>query len=121
MKEVIRNLVENAVKFNTKPDRHVRLGARVETGLVQIRVSDNGPGIPPEEFEKIFNKFYQIEGSFTGQVQGMGLGLALVKRGSWMLTAGRASWSPTWGRDPHLPCRCLWRSGWTEGSGQSPL
>ena len=43
-------------------------------------ISDNGPGIPSEERIKIFNKFYQIEGSFTGQVQGMGLGLALVKR-----------------------------------------
>jgi signal transduction histidine kinase len=40
----------------------------------------NGRGIPAEEFEKIFQKFYQIEESFTGQVEGAGLGLALVKR-----------------------------------------
>ena len=50
-------------------------------GFVNIRIGDNGPGIPSEERAKIFNKFYQIEGSFTGQVEGMGLGLALVKRG----------------------------------------
>jgi signal transduction histidine kinase len=48
--------------------------------MLEILFTDNGPGIPPEERAKIFNKFYQIEGSFTGQVQGMGLGLALVKR-----------------------------------------
>jgi signal transduction histidine kinase len=52
----------------------------VNAGRVDIFVSDDGIGIPPEEKAKIFQKFYQIEASFTGQVQGMGLGLALVKR-----------------------------------------
>ena len=80
MKEVFRNLIENAVKFNTRIPRKVKLSGQVKDSMVEISVSDNGPGIPPEERAKIFNKFYQIEGSFTGQVQGMGLGLALVKR-----------------------------------------
>jgi len=80
MKEAIRNVIENAVKFNTRPPRLVRLSGRVTEATVEIVVTDNGPGIPSEERVKIFNKFYQIEGSFTGQVQGMGLGLALVKR-----------------------------------------
>jgi two-component system, NtrC family, sensor histidine kinase KinB len=80
MKEVFRNLVENAVKFNARTPRHVRLSGRAKDHSVEFLVEDNGPGIPPEERQKIFNKFYQIEGSFTGQVQGMGLGLALVKR-----------------------------------------
>lgn len=80
MKEVFRNLIENAVKFNTHTPREVRISGKKIDHLVEISVSDNGPGIPPEERAKIFNKFYQIEGSFTGQVQGMGLGLALVKR-----------------------------------------
>src|ERR1035437_2567139 len=80
MKEVFRNLIENAVKFNSHPPPKVTLSGRVKDGRVEILVADNGPGIPSEERDKIFNKFYQIEGSFTGQVQGMGLGLALVKR-----------------------------------------
>jgi len=80
MKEVFRNLIENAIKFNTKPDRAVTLQGTSDGQSVKITVSDNGPGMAPEEHAKIFNKFYQIEGSFTGQVQGMGLGLALVKR-----------------------------------------
>jgi len=42
-------------------------------------VSDNGPGIPPEKLQHIFERFYQIENDFTGQVQGIGLGLALAK------------------------------------------
>jgi signal transduction histidine kinase len=80
MKEVFRNLIENAVKFNSRPPASVMLRGRVKDGTVEIDFGDNGPGIPSEEQTKIFNKFYQIEGSFTGQVQGMGLGLALVKR-----------------------------------------
>ncbi len=80
MKEVFRNLIENAVKFNPRTPRQLALSARVKERTLEILFKDNGPGIPHEEWEKIFNKFYQIEGSFTGQVQGMGLGLALVKR-----------------------------------------
>ncbi len=80
MKEVFRNVLENAVKFNTRTPRKVSISARVKDKSLDIAFADNGPGIPSEERAKIFNKFYQIEGSFTGQVQGMGLGLALVKR-----------------------------------------
>jgi signal transduction histidine kinase/putative methionine-R-sulfoxide reductase with GAF domain len=80
MKEVFRNLIENAVKFNSRAPRQVKIIGKPMDGKVEISFADNGPGIPSEERGKIFNKFYQIEGSFTGQVQGMGLGLALVKR-----------------------------------------
>lgn len=80
MKEVFRNLIENGVKFNSHTPRNIVLSAKKKDKSVEIYVTDNGPGIPSEELDKIFHKFYQIEGSFTGQVQGMGLGLALVKR-----------------------------------------
>jgi signal transduction histidine kinase len=80
MKEAVRNLVENAVKFNKQTPKRIAVSAREASGSLELLFTDNGPGIPPEERTKIFQKFYQIEGSFTGQVQGMGLGLALVKR-----------------------------------------
>jgi len=80
MKEVFRNLVENAIKFNPNAPRRLRISGKHQDGRVEIAFADNGPGIPSEERGKIFQKFYQIEGHFTGQVQGMGLGLALVKR-----------------------------------------
>jgi PAS domain S-box-containing protein len=80
VREVIRNVIENAVKFNTNADKTVRIACAEQNDFVYISFEDNGPGIPPEEHPKIFQKFYQIEDSFTGQVEGAGLGLALVKR-----------------------------------------
>ncbi len=80
VREVVRNLVENAVKFNKGASKTVRINGAAEGDWVRLRVEDNGPGIPPEELPKIFQKFYQIEDSFTGQVEGAGLGLALAKR-----------------------------------------
>ena len=80
MQQAIRNVIENAVKFNTKPQRHVRIAGRIVGEKAELSITDDGIGIPHEEHAKIFQKFYQIESSFTGQVQGMGLGLALTKR-----------------------------------------
>ena len=73
---VIEELVDNAFKFFS--GSKLQLYLVVNAGLIEL--SDNGPGIPPEEKEKVVEAFYQIEKYFTGQVPGMGLGLALVKR-----------------------------------------
>lgn len=77
---IISDLVENAIKFNDKEAVKVSISARKHGKDVTIMISDNGPGIPPEEQERIFSKFYQIEKNFTGNVEGIGLGLGLVKR-----------------------------------------
>jgi PAS domain S-box-containing protein len=80
IQEVIENLVENAIKFNNKHEKIIRIFAAAEDKkFVKVGVTDNGPGIPSEEQDKIFQKFYQIEEYFTGQIAGFGLGLALVK------------------------------------------
>lgn len=79
VEEALRNLVENAIKFNPKPDKQVELRAEAHNGMVRLSVKDNGPGIPEEEHPRLFRKFYQIEEAFTGQIDGMGLGLAFVK------------------------------------------
>ncbi|MCB4757397.1 MAG: GAF domain-containing protein [Elusimicrobia bacterium] len=78
--EVFKNLIENAVKFNDKEEKSVTLCSSREDSAVTVQVRDNGIGIPSEEQEKIFQKFYQIENSFTGQVPGAGLGLSLCKK-----------------------------------------
>jgi two-component system sensor histidine kinase VicK len=76
----LRGLIDNAVKFNPAPEKLVILSALSKDGHAFLSVGDNGPGIPGEEMENIFHKFYQVEAAFTGQVEGWGLGLALVKK-----------------------------------------
>lgn len=77
---VVGNLIENAIKFNDKDVVKVDIKVVTHEGRVAVTIIDNGCGIPPEDREKIFDKFYQIEKLFTGNVEGNGLGLALVKR-----------------------------------------
>jgi len=78
--EAVKNLLENAIKFNPKPAPVVGMRAVAEGNWTAFSVSDLGPGIPPEAQERIFSGFHQVERDFTGQVDGMGLGLPFVKR-----------------------------------------
>ncbi|KAF0134464.1 MAG: Sensor protein [Candidatus Saganbacteria bacterium] len=77
---IFYNLVDNAVKFNDKAAIEITAAVSQEAGFLKVRFSDNGVGIPSEDFEKVFGKFYQVEKFFTGQVEGVGLGLALIKK-----------------------------------------
>ena len=79
IKEALKNLIENAVKFNTHENKKVVLKVKLEGSRVRVEGSDNGPGILPEEQPNLFQKFRQIEESYTGQIEGLGLGLAFVK------------------------------------------
>ena len=75
---VLRNLVENAVKHHDRPIGRVEISA-VDNGMsVMLAVADDGPGIPPEWHEAIFQPFRRI-GS-DDAVEGSGIGLALVKK-----------------------------------------
>ncbi len=74
---VFVNLIDNAVKFAPQGGRVV-LRLTAEQGSACFTVEDNGPGVPDEEKERIFRKFYQTDGSHAKA--GNGLGLALVKQ-----------------------------------------
>jgi signal transduction histidine kinase len=74
------NLIGNAMKF-TPPQGTVMVSAAIEgTEWVQVLVHDTGPGIPTDEMEKIFDKFYQITDEGGQKPKGTGLGLAISKR-----------------------------------------
>jgi signal transduction histidine kinase len=78
VKQVLLNLVGNAVKFTPEGGRvWVRAGAK--DGIARVEVGDTGPGIAAEDQEKIFLEFQQV-GSDAGKPQGTGLGLALAKK-----------------------------------------
>jgi GAF domain-containing protein len=78
IKQVLLNLVGNAVKFTPEGGR-VWVRADSEDGAVRVEVGDTGPGIAPEDHERIFLEFQQA-GSDAGKPQGTGLGLALARK-----------------------------------------
>ncbi|MBE3098574.1 MAG: response regulator [Planctomycetes bacterium] len=78
---VVDNLLDNAVKFARHKDVRVDVSAReVDDRYLEVRVRDDGPGIRPEDRDKVFQDFTQLEESFTGNITGIGLGLATAKR-----------------------------------------
>jgi len=75
--DVVRNLVENAVNYS--PDAaEIQLSARRQDAMVTIEVADSGPGIPPEDITRVFERFYRVDKS-RSRPGGTGLGLAIVK------------------------------------------
>jgi signal transduction histidine kinase/CheY-like chemotaxis protein len=79
LSQILRNLISNALKFTRRG--HVRLSAHLETDeVIVFRVSDTGIGIAPEDQERIFEEFVQIEGELQAKVKGTGLGLPLSRR-----------------------------------------
>lgn len=78
IKQVVFNLVSNAVKF-TPSGGHVRVTARALDSEVEVAVQDDGPGIPPDEQAMIFEPFYQATGGLAIAPEGTGLGLALAR------------------------------------------
>jgi PAS domain S-box-containing protein len=78
LETILRNLIENAVKY-AGPEATVRVEVLQQQGEFVFRVSDDGPGIPPEESERIFESFYRVDNSLTRIASGAGLGLAICQ------------------------------------------
>lgn len=77
--QVFTNLIDNALKHTPKGGR-VRLKGETGSGWVSVHVDDTGPGIPPEELSRIFERFYQIDKARSGSgPRGAGLGLAISR------------------------------------------
>ena len=76
--QVLSNLLDNAIDFSP-PGATVRLGVSAQGGKVRFAVSDDGPGIPPEQLEAVFQRFRQLEPSSTRKKQGLGLGLPISR------------------------------------------
>ena len=79
VKQILINLVSNAVKFTPVGGRIDVVGGKSANGEFQIMVRDNGPGIPPDKVEMIFSPFNQVDNRFDRQAGGTGLGLALSR------------------------------------------
>ena len=77
--QVLMNLIGNALKFAPTRGKVTIAVARNSAAWMQISVTDTGPGIPAEEVNKVFGRFYQIGQAGTQKTQGTGLGLAISK------------------------------------------
>lgn len=75
---IVHNLCENAIKYN-RPGGFVHVNVRHEGAKALLTVEDNGIGIPLEQQERIFERFYRVDKSHSREVGGTGLGLSIVK------------------------------------------
>ena len=80
VKQIIVNLLSNAIKFTHQGGIDVAVGSRSDERVAFIEVSDTGIGIAPENHEKIFEDFRQVDDSPSRQYGGTGLGLAICRR-----------------------------------------
>ena len=78
MVELIDNLVQNAIRYNI-PDGSVAVAVRPKGNQVELKVVDTGIGIPGEDRERVFERFYRVDKSRSRETGGTGLGLAIVK------------------------------------------
>src|SRR5882757_841515 len=79
LEQVLANLVDNAIKYG-REQGSVRVGGRkLEDGKLEIFVQDDGPGIPSESLDRVFERFYRVDKARSRDQGGTGLGLSIVK------------------------------------------
>ncbi len=78
LEQVLVNLIQNAIKYG-RQGGHVRLSGRELAGAIELCVVDDGPGIPAESRDRVFERFYRVDRARSRDTGGTGLGLAIVK------------------------------------------
>jgi signal transduction histidine kinase len=76
----LRNLIDNALRYNPPGIKPVVVSAKSDDGQLLIRVQDNGAGIPPEHINRVTEPFYRADPARSRATGGVGLGLYLCKR-----------------------------------------
>ena len=78
LKSILYHLLDNATKY--APEGELNLSAAAENGKIRVSLSDAGPGVPPEERERIFEMFHRLDSRDEREVYGHGLGLPMVRK-----------------------------------------
>lgn len=81
VEEIIHNLVKNAIKYN-KPGGKIDVSIKQCADGIELSVADTGIGIPEEDIDHIFERFYRVDKSHSKDIGGTGLGLSIVKHGA---------------------------------------
>lgn len=76
--QMVVNLLDNAVKFSP-PGSAIDVKARMTDGQLLLKVRDRGPGISPEHWDRVFERFYKVDPARSREMPGSGLGLAITK------------------------------------------
>jgi two-component system phosphate regulon sensor histidine kinase PhoR len=79
LEQVLRNLMENAIKYSPARSHVLVIGEHTPSGRVRIEVQDDGLGIQPQHRERIFERFYRVDPGRSRDMGGTGLGLSIVK------------------------------------------
>jgi signal transduction histidine kinase len=87
IQQVVMNLLDNAVRFSPRPGVVVLRGSR-DGDAVRLEVDDDGPGIPLDQLERVFERFARIDGASAGNGGGAGLGLAIAR---WIVELHRGT------------------------------
>ncbi len=77
--QAFTNLIENAIKYNDKENGYVHVSLNADHQYFYVKVEDNGMGIPEESLDHIYERFYRVDKSHSGEIGGTGLGLAIAK------------------------------------------
>jgi signal transduction histidine kinase len=87
LRQLLLNLTDNAVKYN-KPGGNVSISVIRAGEQAEIRITNTGPGIPPDKLSRVFDRFFRVDESHNSAVDGCGLGLSIVK---WIATAHKGT------------------------------
>ena len=79
MRQVLSNLIDNAIKYGRAAGHVTVSGRALEGGIVELSIRDDGPGIPADATVRIFERFYRVDKARSREQGGTGLGLAIVK------------------------------------------
>ena len=79
LEQVFANLVDNAIKYGRAEGTVTVSGRKTEDGKIELFVQDDGPGIPPESLDRVFERFYRVDKARSREQGGTGLGLSIVK------------------------------------------
>jgi signal transduction histidine kinase/CheY-like chemotaxis protein len=78
LERILRNLVANAVRYTDQGS--ILIGCRRKGATISLQVLDTGPGIPPDQLDRVFQEYYQLGNPERDRTKGLGLGLAIVRR-----------------------------------------
>jgi two-component system, OmpR family, phosphate regulon sensor histidine kinase PhoR len=79
LEQILANLIDNAIKYGRAEGSVTVGGKKLDDGKLEIFVADDGPGIPPEALERVFERFYRVDKARSRDQGGTGLGLSIVK------------------------------------------